>query len=744
MTTIYPANQGPTDKGQGKPKETLLERINKRFDCMVKSSKDIRDEAERNQRALSVSGPWADEDRDERKRNGRPCIHLDQLTQYINALVNEVRSNPIGIKIQQGGEGSSKETAELRSNRIRAIEYESNAIQAYATAFESAASMSFGVAGVMIDYKSWDSFQKVIKIRRIANPWAFFWDPDTKEADASDMKDCFLLDRVQRDDFVRKYPNATITSFGPEQAQFAPLFFDQDDAVQVGEYWYIDYKARRKFRVKDSGGNKQEFWADELEGYKASKTTLTLKDGTQFAIVDERKTQEPIIKRCLTNGVEVWDEEEWPGKWIGFAVCLGKEKYVRQGNRVKRQLDSYITMARDAQMLFDYAKTNETEMLGQSPKNLRLGYKGQFDTNTDWEHINKTPTPFAEVNGVTDATGDILLPLPRFDTYQPPIQATEISAESARRAIQAAVASYGVTRLDDTNVKSGVALERLKQNTDLGSFHFIDNYKTFIRHIGRMVNDLLDNVESGDPQDVAVITPDEKQSVVRINEPDQDGKTLAYSLSDEAQHEVTVSTGPNFQSQQEEGKQTVDTLVANLDKLPLDPPTKAKVLALLIQLKQLGPIGDQIVKIISPEPEDQQQDPKLIQAELQKWEQLADQLGQKIQALEGEKASKVLDIESREKIAALQADVDKLRIVADLEKTNATIASTENQAHMDASMQLQQKMMELEARINEVAASGEQKLTEQAAAQEHETNLSQQQADAQAEQAAQSSQGQNQ
>lgn len=251
-TTIYPAQQGPADRSPVSEGDKLLERIRKRFDYMVKAWKEIRDEAENDQRALSRSGPWTDDDRDQRVRDKRPCLHLDQLTQYVNSLVNEVRSNPIGIKINPGGEGASEKTAELRANRIRAIEYESNAVQAYQCAFESAASMSYGAVGVVIDYKSWDSFQRVIKVRRFANQHAVIWDPDTKEADASDMQDCFVLDRVQKDVFKERYADATVTSFGEEEMRIAPSWFD-DDSVQVAEYWYVEKKKRRMFLVDEGG-----------------------------------------------------------------------------------------------------------------------------------------------------------------------------------------------------------------------------------------------------------------------------------------------------------------------------------------------------------------------------------------------------------------------------------------------------------------------------------------------------------
>jgi hypothetical protein len=685
MPAIYPANQGDVDSGDStaasKDDQKLLDRIRKRFDYMVKAWKDIWAEAELDQQALSPSGPWKKEDRDARE-GVRPCLHLDQLTQYINALINEVRSNPIALKIDPAGEGSDKNTAELRANRIREIEYASNAMQAYQTAFEGAVSHSFGVFGITIEYKSWDSAQREIKVRRFANPYSVLADPDTKEADRSDMQDAFVLDRVLKSDFERLYPKATITSFGADVTSLAPLWFD-DDSIQRAEYWYTVKTPRRLFLVELSPGKQHKFFADELESYRIRQKTLILKDGTALPLLHDRETEEPKIHKCLTNGVEILDQTDWPGKWIPIIPVIGKEKYERHDNKIKRVIDSYIRMARDGQMLFDYYKTNEAEVVGQSSKNLRIGYEGQFETATDWTNINKIPTAFAEVKAHTEEVPSEVLPIPRFDSYEPPIQALEIGAESARRSIQAAVASYGYTRLDDTNVKSGVALKQVQQQNDMGNFHFIDNYKIALRHGGRIINDLLDDVES-EPMDVGTRTLDDKHEVVRINEEMKDGKINQYRLTDEAQHEVTISTGPNFQSQREAGVKMGESLVANMANLPLEPVQKQKLLAKIIKQQQLGPIGDQMEEIISPEPEEGQGIPPQVQqamAQMQQQLQLAQAALEQLQAenvqLQQKLDAKILDIDSRENIEALKAEIEL-----------AKLASTESLEAMKREMEL--------------------------------------------------------
>ena len=723
MPTAYSADRGDWDGSDTPPSEKskkqtakdaeMLLQIRQTYDYYYDAWKDTRDQAEKDDRTLSISGPWADEERAARKRHKRPTIHLDQISQYVHALINEVRSNPISIDIDPSGEGANEDTAELRSNRVRQIEYESNGVQAYQTALESAAKRGMGFAGIKIDYKSWDSTQRIIKIRRFPNSYAILPDPDPQEADFSDMEGCFVLSRMTHDAFKRKFKNRDIGDFGSEHIQLAPKWVN-DDSVQVAEYWYKEYRPRTQIVFTDESGGDIIRYLDEFKGAKVDKKRLILKDGTDFEmpVKSVRKVHQPIVMMCLTNGLEILEQEngekyvEWPGKWIPVGVCLGEEDFVRSGEKVKRDVKSLIRRARDGQMLFDYYKSCEAEAVGMAPKVQWVIYEGQDDGHeTEWKKANKVPLSVLHVKATTDEVPNQILSLPKPAVYEPPVQAVEIGSESARRSIQASMGSYGFTRLDDTNVKSGIALDRLKAQNQLSSFHFVDNYKHFIRHMGRMINDLLDDVEGSRPMTVGTRDRTGKYEAVKINQ-NVNGKVRTYSLTDESQHEVTISTGPNFQTQREEAVMLVDTLVQNLDKLPIDPPTKSKIMALLIKLKQLGPIGEQLEKTFAPDPGDI--DPMQVMAEYERMAQVAEALGQKVQQLENElkyKASiKEADNQTRRDIAALNADVEKLRIMVEaMGKTNEleskeTIAATEQD--------VKREMKEIDRDIAKMGNSG--------------------------------------
>jgi hypothetical protein len=114
--------------------------------------------------------PWTADERKEREDAKRPCIALDELNQYVNQIVNDVRMNKRSIKVTPSATDATDKTAEARQGLIRGIEYESNAQTAYTTAFEGAVMRGYGYARVCTEYSSAKGFNQVIRIKRIPNP----------------------------------------------------------------------------------------------------------------------------------------------------------------------------------------------------------------------------------------------------------------------------------------------------------------------------------------------------------------------------------------------------------------------------------------------------------------------------------------------------------------------------------------------------------------------------------------------
>lgn len=609
--------------------DPLVTEIREQFTYCVNAWRPIRDEAQKDMRYVA-GDPWDPKERKAREEAGRPCLVLDELNQYTNQLINDIRQNKRAIKVVPTGAGANDKVAELRAAIIRHIEYKSNAQSAYATAFENAANRGYGYWRVSTRYTKPGAKTQELCIRRIPNPDTVLIDPDAKEADCSDARYAFVIDYVPRKEFKKRYPRAKVTDFSREMAVAAPQWI-RDDMIQVAEYWKVEGK---------DGGYAQE-------------------------------GETPQVCQYLTNGIEILpqpngkDRAEWPGVTIPIVPVFGKEIFVDKGGGTERILMSLVRLARDPYMLYCYYRTCEAEVVGMTPKTPYIGYEGQFEGHEDeWQNVNRVPIPYLQVKPLLDPTGATVLPMPQRQAYEPAIQALEMGAEAAKRAIQSSMGRYNTSvGRADTKASSGRAISLLDQQSDQGSFHFIDNFDRALEYTGRILNDLIPKIYDTD-RHVGIRKADESYALQRINAPDAD--PAAINL-DQGEYDVTISTGPSYQSQREEANIFLDTLAGVQMQNTLFP----RVADLAIKAKNLGPIGDEMAKRLMP-PEFAQQDgqeplPPQAQAMLQQAQQqlqalnaYAQQMEQKLQQLEQEKQAKTLETESRERIAALQAQTQIL------------------------------------------------------------------------------------
>ncbi len=566
--------------------EKLLKRCRDRFDYALREWRDIRTEGQKDMRYLA-GDPWDDKEKAARKSEGRPAMVFDELNQYINQLINETRMNSHSVKVIPRGSGQNDKQAEVRGDIIRNVEYDSVAKAAYLCGFENAASRSYGYWRITRKYVDEKSFEQELCIKRIPNADNVLFDPDYKEADASDIRYAYVIEQMPHDEFKRKYPQAEVVDFSAELMQLCPTWIKDRD-VQVAEYWEVETKPQKLLLVE--GQDKKQITVTDKELKEMTKIAEENGVTLGFTVLKERKSEERTITQYITNGVEILETNEWDGKWIPIIGCFGKEMYVDYGKGPERVLMSLIRLARDPFMFYCYLRTCEAEESAMTPKVPFLGVEGQFEGHEDeWASVGKSPIAYLQYKAQTNNTGANVLGAPERNPFQPNFQAYEIAAEAARRAIQAAM---GITNLPTAaqrqNDKSGVALQKIQSQQQKGSYHFVDNFLMSLEHSGRVMNDLLDKTYDT-TRDVGTRKADGQYNVTRINDPQND---KAVDITGDP-HDVTVSTGPSFESQREEAADFAETLAKVPGVFPI-------IGDLITKLRNLGPIGDEIAKRLTP------------------------------------------------------------------------------------------------------------------------------------------------
>lgn len=646
--------------------ETLLQEIRDNFAADRLAFNSIQEEGRKDVRYIS-GDPWDDAEKRERKDSGRPLIALDELNQYVNQLINNVRESKRGISVVPRGSGANDELARVRQGIFREIEYKSKAQSAYVTAFEGCSQRGYGWFRLGAKYISDSSFDQELQIRRIPNPDTVLPDSACKELDCSDAEHFSVTDIISQKKFKRDYPTAKVVSFGREQMRIAPDWI-KADLIQIGEYWKVKKKKIDLFlaqtgeqtTVFSQGGMPDDASVIALpDGAKVDKGQIYLPGAGWVPLLKKRSAHNREVCQYITNGLEILDEIEWPGKWIPIIPMFGKEMYVDDGAGAQRELFSLIRLARDPYKLYCYYRSQECEEATLSPKVPWVGYEGQFEGHeSEWANAHKDPIGFLQGKiTVEGAPAGTILPLPTRTPFTPNFLAYEQACEGARRAIQAAIGISPLpTSAQRLNDKSGKALEKIQQSADHGSFHFIDSYDMALETAGRYGNQVLKFYYDTEGREVGIRGEDEEHSTVKLNikyQEEGSDERKHYPM-DKGEFEVTLSTGPSQESQRDAADDFADALA----QTPLFP----QVADLIVKLKNLGPIGDQIAERLTPPQyakggaQQAAAAAQQAQVHLQAVNAYAQQLEVKVKELENEKQSKIVDNEYKMSIEKLKIE----------------------------------------------------------------------------------------
>jgi hypothetical protein len=655
---MTPSDNAPPER----PDEEILEELRERRSEATEAWSDVREEGRKD--VLCVAGKvWeamAPEELAQRKLNMRPARSCDEIGQYLNQTGNDVRQNKRGVKVTPIGNGANDKTAAFLQGRLRQIEYESNAQRdVYSPIFEDALQRSYGYGRFVSERVSPLSKKMKLRIEALPNPDVCLVDPvgAMLSPDCSKIEWAFILDASRsRKGFKREFANAEVTDFDAAE-KIAPSWF-KGNSVTLAEYWAIEKWLRRVVFLK----------ADPDRGYLASKLPSVPRD---VDIASEEMVEFPYVCQYLTNGVELLAKPgqkkrtPWPGRWIPIFSCYGKVLYVDSDGGTERRMLSMVRLMREPVMGLAYALTCKVETLGSVPRTTWVGYEGQFRGHTEaWTKANHEPVPYLEVKPFTEATGQQhLLPLPERQSWDPPLQNIELACESFRRSIQAAAGTSPLpTEAQRQNQKSGKALDRIESSGQKGSFHHVDHLDGMITRVGVMAVDLIPHYDDT-VGEVTIRNDQDQPERQKINDPND---ADAIMLSDDFQHDVTLSVGPAKESERQASSEFADTIVGNAELLQIVGPQKAsKLIADAIRLKDVGPVGDSMAETIDPKPPEDGAPPTPQQvAELQAAGQQLQQQNQELQqAIATDQAKQQASIQS----AQVKAEADAVTAAAEVE-----------------------------------------------------------------------------
>lgn len=447
---------------------------------------------------------WNDDLRKERWLSGRPVLTIDQLSQFIHQVVNDIRQNTPSIDIIPADDASI-EDARARKEIIRGIEYKSNADEVYDTAANNSVRSSIGFIRVDNEYSNNTGFEQELVIKRVINPLACMIDSDSVECDGRDAKHAFVLEDMTVDAFKKRWPQFTPSSFTAKREK---KNYKSTEVVTICEFFQIEQQP------------------------------VELADGQL-----KRTASKPIVKRYWLSGQDILEQSIFPGIYVPLIPVYGEEAWIDG----KRHILSLIRKSKDVQQMYNLWASLETELLMKQPIAPVIAAAGSIEAyKDDWTKPGKS---MALRYDPLDANGD---PVPKPERLAPPTIPTGIvnAKVETLNDIKASLGMYNANIGQKSNAISGVAINAQKLEGDVATYHFGDNLTRSVTQVGRVLNSALsDTIDT--PRLIRAVDVEGNPKMLGVNGMIGEGQQGTINLA-KGSFDVRVTTGPSYTTKRQE------------------------------------------------------------------------------------------------------------------------------------------------------------------------------------------------
>jgi hypothetical protein len=401
-------------------------------------------------------------------------------------------------------------------------------------------------------------------------------------------------------------------------------------------------------------------------------------------IVARRTVSRRQVKWAKINALDILEERDWPGQWIPIVPLVGDDIDVDGRRHVAGLLRHY----KDPQRMYNYWISAATETIALAPKAPHVAAEGQLEGHEEeWRQSNTRN--LAVLTYKPKTVDGALVPAPQRQQFEPPIQAMSLMVRQADNDMKATTGIYDASLGQRGPDESGKAILARQKQTDLGTLNFVDNLSRSMRHSGRLLIDLIPHIYDA-PRIQRIIRPDGTvDHVGMFNSQKGVGgdEVAALELMQKVRkiydvgvgrYDVMVSVGPSYQSKRQEA---VASMMALVQSYPNMMQAAGDLLVRNMDWPGAKEIADRLKKMLPPQllsDADSDHDPQTqmaklqaqLQAMMQQHEALVKELTQATELIK----TKRLDLESKERIAAMQSQVQLLTVEAKIRGEGALAA----------------------------------------------------------------------
>jgi len=607
---------------------------------------------------------WPPTEKEARETAGRPCLTMNRMPRFVRQVTGDIRKLNPSVKVLAADQEANEQTSELNEGIIRNVEYISDASSVYEGAAESAAQCGIGNFRILTDYENDTSFNQEIKVERIHNPFAVYWDPDARSPTRSDAGYCFITDKMSADDFKKAYPGKDGVDAEHDGNTDGLENWSESGDVIVAEYYW---KEPRKIKL----------------GLMADGTTIE-NPTAAHNVVKVRTVNTHTVKWAKLSGQDVLEgPKDVPSMHIPVVAVVGEEIHV--GDRIVRT--SVIRFAKDPQQLYNYYASADAEVVALQPKAPYLvTIKQVAGMEAIWAAANdgnKAYLPY---------TPDEKAPPPQ--RIPPPVSSNAMQTGMMRAEddMKATTGIYDAALGGRSNEQSGIAIRQRQLESDISTSIYTDNLAKSIEHAGRIMVDMIPRVYDTDRM-MLIVGDDDDQKMVRVNGQEvtigPDGMPQATPVNNlsSGKHTVRVSVGPNYTTRRQE---TAESMMQFVQAFPAAGQVAGDLIAKSMDWPDADKLAERLKKILPPgmiSPEDLPPEEQQAMRQQQQQAQAGEQEQKQIQQA-------MISAEIRSKTAkAYEDEADAAKAGAEAQKTQVETAIMSGELNDAIAQIVQQQVM---------------------------------------------------
>lgn len=665
----------------------------------------------------------------------RPCLVINRVRPAVDRVVGQEQQSDLGVQIVPaddfGMETADEAEIELREGLVRRIQRESQARMARTWAFKRAVQAGTGYYAVRTRYVNDASFDQEVYVERIYNQSAVMLDPSHVQPDGSDADWEFIGTWMPWDQYCAAYPDSSLSDVTDDEfselKDNAPEWFTLDGdqrGVLVVDYFWTDRKVSDIYATMDG-----QPLDDKPKG------------GVEGVDYQCRSVAEKQIWHHQLNGNgDILAETEWPCAFMPIVKVTGNElhPYSRE-----RHIEGVVRPSRDGQRGFNYMISKQVESLALSTPAPWMMAEGQAEGYEGWYEAAATrvlPYLYYKQTDLEQRPAGPPIRLQAQTNIDQIAASVNMFAEMVQVTTNVSAAALG--DLDPKSVKSNALARTLIEQSQRGTDSFMDNFVMSVAYEGKVENALLkpiyDNrpgrliqivTGKGEPQQKILGAPfyAHKNRAIPVNgtPPPNGVQTQTLSLSDH-DFNVHVVVAKSYDTRREQQ-------AAELADIIQADPQLMTVFGDLYFAAQDGPdakvLADRMKLILVPQVQASlnggQGLPPEAQAAVGQLQGQLQQAGQTIQQLQFEKAAKIPQIQSQERIAQAknQTDLTKAEIAASatMSVAQAKVDAENFRSYVDALEQRIAKDADLRLHLAKAIVGHQADVTQQAQQQTHDT-----------------------